>query len=122
MAVRDEDRPDALADQRGGERVAMRTSSGPGSITATSPCPTMYVPVPRYVYFDGFSATTRRTSGDSSTTSPYVTSIGGTNGIGVAVTGPTIRGGRPTRDAAGGRYADGSSPASAPTGRTHPTG
>ena len=30
----------------------------------------MYVPVPRYVYFDGLLAITRRTSGDTCTASP----------------------------------------------------
>ena len=46
------------------------SSTGPGSITATSPSPMMYVPVPRYVNFDGFSAITRRIIGATRSTRP----------------------------------------------------
>ena len=58
---------------------------GPGSITTTSPLPTMYVPVPRYVNFEGLFAITRRMSGDTCSHEPYGTfSSAGTKGMGIA--------------------------------------
>ena len=44
----------------------------------------MYVPVPRYVNFEGLFAITRRMSGDTCSHEPYCTfSSAGTKGMGI---------------------------------------
>ena len=64
MAVGDEDVRDLVVDERGRQGVAVGVERRTGvDDRDTPPRPMMYVPVPRYVNFDGFSATTRRTSG-----------------------------------------------------------
>src|SRR5271169_5081177 len=59
--------------------------SGPGSMTATSPSPTTYVPVPRKVNGLGLRATMRRMPGATRSSRPYSKENSRRNGISTAM-------------------------------------
>ena len=76
VGVRDEQMGDAARhSRRGRTRVHCAASAWPASMIATSPSPTMYVPVPLNVNLLGLLATTRRIRGATRSHRPYSTSM-----------------------------------------------